>query len=103
VPKSLEAEFAGPQTHDERTIKGLIEAFNAAQTTKLEQELFKQRKRLWKAAPLTTRSARASVGDFPHENAAHFGLVCSAHRSRRRIGSWGRAVTTPAVADPTAR
>jgi hypothetical protein len=38
IPKSLQAEFAEPQTDDERTIAELIEAFNAAQTTKLEQE-----------------------------------------------------------------
>jgi putative SOS response-associated peptidase YedK len=46
IPKSLEAEFTDARSDDERTIKQLIETFNAAQTTKFEQELFKQRKRL---------------------------------------------------------
>ena len=46
IPKSLEAEFTEARSDDERTIKHLIETFNAAQATKFEQELFKQRKRL---------------------------------------------------------
>jgi hypothetical protein len=38
--------FADPQTDAERGIKGLIDAFKVEQATKLEQELFKRRKRL---------------------------------------------------------
>lgn len=46
IPKSLEAEFTEARSDDERTIQQLIETFNAAQASKFEQELFKQRKRL---------------------------------------------------------
>ena len=61
LPKSLEAEFADPQTADEQTIKRLIDEFNAAQATKLEQELFKQRKRLADAErTLQTKTTKAA-------------------------------------------
>jgi len=42
----MDAAFAHPQSDDEREIKRMIDAFDAAQTAKLETELFKQRKRL---------------------------------------------------------
>ena len=46
IPKAMDAAFAEPQTDEERQIKAMIDAFDAQQTTNLEQELFKQRKRL---------------------------------------------------------
>src|ERR1700682_4206619 len=46
IPKAMDAAFADPQSDDERQIKALIDEFNAQQASKLEQELFKQRKRL---------------------------------------------------------
>ncbi|CAN7388385.1 SOS response-associated peptidase family protein [Variovorax sp. LjRoot84] len=46
IPKSMDALFMAPQSDIEAEIKARIEAFNAAQSTKIEQELFKQRKRL---------------------------------------------------------
>ena len=46
IPKAMDAAFATPQTDGEREVKALIDAFDAGQATKLEQELFKQRKRL---------------------------------------------------------
>jgi putative SOS response-associated peptidase YedK len=58
IPKSLEAEFAEAHNDDECTIRQLIEAFNASRSTKLEQELFKQRKRLADAE--RTLQARAT-------------------------------------------
>lgn len=61
VPKAVEAWFAQPQTEDERRIKALIDQYNAQQATRLEQELFKQRKRLADAerelAVKTTKAA----------------------------------------------
>lgn len=61
IPKSLEAEFAEARTDDEQTIGKLIEAFNASQATKLEQELFKQRKRLADAErTLQTKTTKAA-------------------------------------------
>jgi putative SOS response-associated peptidase YedK len=61
LPKSLEAEFDHPQNDDEQKIKVLIEEFKAAQTAKLEQELFKQRKRLADAErTLQTKTTKAA-------------------------------------------
>lgn len=46
IAKAMDASFANSQTDDERKIAELIRQFNAEQTTKLEMDLFKQRKRL---------------------------------------------------------
>jgi putative SOS response-associated peptidase YedK len=46
IPKAMEADFAEARNDEERQIRELIGAFNAAQAIALEQELFKQRKRL---------------------------------------------------------
>jgi putative SOS response-associated peptidase YedK len=46
IPKAMDAAFADPQTDEERAIKALIDDYDRQQATKLEQELFKQRKRL---------------------------------------------------------
>ena len=46
IPKAMDAAFAHPQTDDERAIKAMIDAWDREQASKLEQELFKQRKRL---------------------------------------------------------
>ena len=46
IPKALDAMFEHPENADEARIKELIDAYNAREATRLEQELFKQRKRL---------------------------------------------------------
>ena len=46
VPKAMEAAFAEPKNEAEQQIKSAIDAFATEQTVKLEQDLFKQRKRL---------------------------------------------------------
>lgn len=46
IPKAMEVAFENPQTEYECQIKAAIAEFNAAQAGRLEQELFKQRKRL---------------------------------------------------------
>jgi len=46
IPKAMDAAFARPGGEGERRIKAMIDAFDAAQATRLQQELFKQRKRL---------------------------------------------------------
>lgn len=46
IPKAMDALFMTPQTDIEEEIRARIEAFDAKQATQLEQELFKQRKRL---------------------------------------------------------
>jgi len=46
IPKAMDAAFADPQNDDEREVWRLIQQFNAQESTRLEQELFKQRRRL---------------------------------------------------------
>jgi putative SOS response-associated peptidase YedK len=46
VPKAMEDAFSQPHTTEEHAIKASIDRFNTGQITKLEQDLFKQRKRL---------------------------------------------------------
>ena len=46
IPKAMELAFEKPTTDGEREVKALIDAFNAQETTRVEQELFAQRKRL---------------------------------------------------------
>ena len=61
IAKAMDAAFADAQTDDERTIKGLIDEFDRQQTAKLEQELFKQRKRLADAErTLQTKNTKAA-------------------------------------------
>src|SRR3569832_2010521 len=62
IAKAMDAAFAQPQNDDERQIKALIDAFDAQQKSKLEQELFKQRKRLADAErTLRTRTTKAAL------------------------------------------
>ncbi|MGF6571624.1 putative SOS response-associated peptidase YedK [Paraburkholderia sp. GAS333] len=61
VPKAMEDAFAQPNTDEERAIKAAIDQFNGDQTTKLEQDLFKQRKRLADAErTLQTKTTKAA-------------------------------------------
>lgn len=46
IPKGMDEAFRNPQTDDERKVKELIDQFSAAETSRLEQEIFSQRKRL---------------------------------------------------------
>ncbi|MFP3564060.1 SOS response-associated peptidase family protein [Paraburkholderia sp. SIMBA_030] len=46
IPKGMDDAFLNPTSDEEREIKALIEKFNAEQTSKLKQDLFKQRTRL---------------------------------------------------------
>ena len=62
IPKAMDAAFAEPASERERDIKALIDEFNAEQTTQLEQELFKQRKRLADAErTLQTKTTKAAL------------------------------------------
>jgi putative SOS response-associated peptidase YedK len=64
VPKAVEGLFAAPASEQERGIKELIDAFSQAEAARIEQELFKQRKRLADAeralAEKTTKAATES-------------------------------------------
>lgn len=46
IGKAMDAAFAEPKSDGERQVKALIDEFNASQASKLEQDLFKQKKRL---------------------------------------------------------
>ena len=62
IPKAMDAGFAHPETDDERKIKAMIDAWDAQQIVKLEQELFKQRKRLADAErTLQTKTTKAAL------------------------------------------
>ncbi|MFL9916866.1 SOS response-associated peptidase family protein [Paraburkholderia fungorum] len=62
IPKAMEDAFAEPKTDAEGEIKTSIDQFNAAQSTKLEQDLFKQRKRLADAErTLQTKITKAAT------------------------------------------
>jgi putative SOS response-associated peptidase YedK len=64
IPRAVDALFTDPQTNDERRVQAQIDEFNAAETTRQEQELFAQRKRLADAertlAVKTTKAATES-------------------------------------------
>jgi putative SOS response-associated peptidase YedK len=61
IPKAMDAAFAHPRSEDESRIRELIEAFDAREAARLEQELFKQRKRLADAErSLAARHSRAA-------------------------------------------
>lgn len=62
LPKAMEASFADPHTDEERQIEALVDAFKAKETTKLEQDLFKQRMRLVDAErTLQTKPTKAAA------------------------------------------
>ncbi len=64
LPKGMDAAFANPATELERQIKALIDDFNADKITALEQEMFKQAKRLADAErTLQTKTTKKALND----------------------------------------
>ena len=62
IPKAMELAFENPTTEEEREVKTLIDAFTAQETTRVEQELFTQRKRLADAErTLATKTTKAAA------------------------------------------
>jgi putative SOS response-associated peptidase YedK len=62
IPKAMDAGFYSPQTDDERKIKALIDAYDAEQISKTEQEIFAQKKRLADAErKLLTKTTKAAT------------------------------------------
>jgi putative SOS response-associated peptidase YedK len=62
IPKGMDASFSDPQDFDERKIKALINDFDALQVSKLQQDVFKQRKRLADAErTLQTKVTKAAT------------------------------------------
>lgn len=64
IPRAVERWFEDPKTDGERRIKAFIDQYNQAETTKLEREVFAQKKRLADAertlASKTTKAATES-------------------------------------------
>jgi hypothetical protein len=86
IPKAMDHAFLEPASDEERTIKTFIDKYNAEQATKLEQELFKQRKRLANAertlqtkTKVATESKRRSM----KTSAAIAWRDVNSHRARR--------------------
>jgi putative SOS response-associated peptidase YedK len=64
ISKAMDAAFADPKSAEEREIKAMIDAFNLQEMTKLEQDLFKQRKRLVDAErTLQTKTTKKATDD----------------------------------------
>ena len=62
IPKAMEAPFGDPHSDDELQIKAHIDAFHRQEAARLEQELFKQRKRLADAErTLQSKSTKAAT------------------------------------------
>jgi len=64
VPKGMDLAFQSPASEEERRIKALVDAINAASASQLEQELFKQKKRLADAErKLQTKTTKKALDD----------------------------------------
>jgi len=62
IPRAVERWFDQPKTDAERKIKKLIDEYRAAETAKLEREVFAQKKRLADAErTLTTKTTKAAT------------------------------------------
>jgi putative SOS response-associated peptidase YedK len=62
IPQAIERWFDDPKTDGERRIKGLIDQYRAAETTRLEREVFAQKKRLADAErTLASRPTKAAT------------------------------------------
>lgn len=64
LPKAMELAFEHPETKDEQKIKSLIDEYRTTQSRQLEQELFKQRKRLADAErTIKTKATKKAMED----------------------------------------
>ncbi len=64
IPKGIELAFQGTKSPEEQEIQALIAEWNASEATKLEQELFKQTKRLNDAnRTLQTKETKKALDD----------------------------------------
>lgn len=62
IPKGMDAPFMNPESDEERRIKQWIERYDAAQVTRFEQDLFKQRARLADAErTLQTKTTKTAI------------------------------------------
>ena len=64
IARAMDLQFARPQSPEEQQIHRLIADFDAAQVARLEQEIFKQRKRLADAErTLATKTTKKALED----------------------------------------
>jgi putative SOS response-associated peptidase YedK len=64
IPKAMELAFENPETDEQREIKKFIDEYRLNQTRELEQELFKQKKRLGDAErTLKTKETKKALED----------------------------------------
>jgi putative SOS response-associated peptidase YedK len=62
IPKAMDAAFGEPSTDEECTVREFIARFDAQETSRFEQELFRQRKRLADAErTLATKTTKAAT------------------------------------------
>ncbi len=65
IAKAMDAAFSEPKSAGEREVNALIDEYNASQSAKLEQELFKQKKRLADAErTLQTKTTKKAQNDL---------------------------------------
>ena len=85
IPKGMETAFAEPASDIEREIKALIGEFTAGQELKLQQELFKQKKRLADAErsleTKTTKKAEEDMRIATSKISWAMDKLCDLHRS----------------------
>ncbi len=85
VPKAMDAMFAAPGSDDEREIATLIAEYNAAETARIEQDLFKQRRRLADAeralGSKPTKAAAESKRIATDKTAWCLGKLAAVHRT----------------------
>lgn len=63
-PKAMDAAFANPQNESEKRIHALVNDYNQARAAMLEQDIFKQRKRLVEAERrLQTKTTKKALED----------------------------------------
>jgi len=64
IPKAVDAWFANPQNGDEQKLAGFIRDFNDKEIASLEQEVFKQKKRLVEAErSLQSKATKKALND----------------------------------------
>src|SRR5262245_49782738 len=63
IPRAVERWFEEPKNEGERKIKAFIDQYNATETTKLEREVFAQKKRLADAERVLASKPTKAAGE----------------------------------------
>jgi hypothetical protein len=92
IPKAMELAFLDARTDEERQIRGMIEAWTAAQRSQVERQLFGLRKRLADAE-------RVLASDRPTKKAANDQRIATDKISKARLRLEDLARTQPVARD----